>query len=155
MFFIFIFGPFPEELGWRGYALDSLQERINPLFSSLVLGLIWAIWHTPLFLMRGTYQYDLGFGSVDFWLFMLFATLSSIFFTWIYNNNQRSILSASLLHFVINLTGNVFVESLSTRTLRLILLLSLAVLLIFMTRKQSLLGFPGQVGSLKRSSFQT
>jgi membrane protease YdiL (CAAX protease family) len=106
--FIFIFGPLPEELGWRGYALDGLQNRMNALKASFLLGAAWALWHIPLFFMKGTYQNELGFGSAAFWRFMLFAVVISIFFTWIYNNNQSSTLSATLFHFSVNFTGNIF-----------------------------------------------
>ena len=34
-----------EELGWRGYILDPLEERLGPWLGSLVLGVIWAVWH--------------------------------------------------------------------------------------------------------------
>ena len=45
-----------EELGWRGYILDPLEERLGPWLGSLVLGVVWAMWHTPLFLIPGTSQ---------------------------------------------------------------------------------------------------
>jgi membrane protease YdiL (CAAX protease family) len=64
--FILIFGPIPEELGWRGYGLDSLQARWNAFTSSLILGAAWALWHLPQFFIRGTYQHDLGFCSASF-----------------------------------------------------------------------------------------
>jgi membrane protease YdiL (CAAX protease family) len=143
--FLYIFGPFPEELGWRGYALDGLQSSLNPVLSSLVLGVIWSIWHLPLFLMRGTYQYKLGLGSLEFWVFILSAVVISIFFTWIYNNNQRSILSASLFHFSVNLTGNIFLESERIQFIRLVVLLFMAVLLIVFSRSKGFFGFPGQL----------
>ncbi|MBU0512703.1 MAG: CPBP family intramembrane metalloprotease [Chloroflexi bacterium] len=79
--FVFIFGPLPEELGWRGYALDGLQKRMNAVVASLLLGTVWAVWHLPLFFMKGTYQNELGFGSAAFWLFMVFAVIISVFFT--------------------------------------------------------------------------
>jgi membrane protease YdiL (CAAX protease family) len=47
--FILLFGPIPEELGWRGYLLDRLQVRWSALSSSLILGIIWATWHLPFF----------------------------------------------------------------------------------------------------------
>lgn len=49
---LFIYGPLPEELGWRGYVLDRLQARWNALVSSLILGAMWALWHLPLFLSK-------------------------------------------------------------------------------------------------------
>jgi len=130
LFFIFIFGPFPEELGWRGYALDGLQNRMKALPSSLLLGVVWAVWHIPLFFMNGTYQNELGFGSAAFWRFMIFATVISIFFTWIYNNNQRSILSAALFHFSVNLTGNILKTTEEMDLHRIILFAVMAIIIV-------------------------
>lgn len=65
----------------------------------------------------------------------------SVFFTWIYNHNQTSILSASLFHFSVNLTGNVFIETQTIRLVRLAVLTDLAVILILWTRPTSPLGF--------------
>jgi membrane protease YdiL (CAAX protease family) len=128
--FIFIFGPLPEELGWRGYALDGLQDLMNAVLASLLLGAAWALWHIPLFFMKGTYQYEMGFGSAAFWRFMTFATVISIFFTWIYNNNQRSTLSAALFHFSINFTGNILEESEELDLHRIILFVVMAFIVV-------------------------
>jgi membrane protease YdiL (CAAX protease family) len=106
--FTLIFGPIPEELGWRGYALDRLQARWSALASSLILGLAWTLWHLPLFFIAGTYQHQLGLGSPSFWIFMLDKVPQSILMTWLYNHNQRSTLSAVLFHFTINFTGELF-----------------------------------------------
>ncbi|HOT07707.1 MAG TPA: CPBP family intramembrane metalloprotease [Methanotrichaceae archaeon] len=94
--------PLFEELGWRGYALDKLQSRWSALSSSLILSIVWALWHLPLSFIKGTYQYSLGFGSPEFWTFMIGFVPVTILFTWIYNNNCRSTLSAILFHCVIN-----------------------------------------------------
>lgn len=142
--FMFIFGPFPEELGWRGYALDGLQDRMNPVAASLFLGAIWAFWHFPLFLMQGTFQHGLGLGSAAFWRFIISAILISVFITWIYNNNQRSILSASLFHFSVNLTGNVLLETDTLNTTRTAVLVILTILLVAFPRKKGLLGYRDQ-----------
>ena len=81
---MFVFGPVPEELGWRGYALDGLQANWSALTSSLVLGVVWAVWHVPLFLMTGTYQAGLGVLTLEFWQFMGGVVVVSILYTWIY-----------------------------------------------------------------------
>jgi membrane protease YdiL (CAAX protease family) len=103
---VMIPGPLSEELGWRGYALDALQARYNALVSSLVLGLIWALWHLPLFFTRseGNFYHEWGAGTLLFWLFVLRMTLFSVPITWVYNHTGRSILSAILFHFAYNLT---------------------------------------------------
>ncbi len=97
-------GPLAEELGWRGYALDRLQMKRNALVSSLILGIIWGLWHLPLFFIEGTSQREMGVGTVLFWMFIIQVVAMAILFTWVYNNNQRSILSAILLHFMSNST---------------------------------------------------
>ncbi len=53
---IFITNALPEEFGWRGYALDRLQNGSNALVASLILGAIWGVWHLPLHFMDGTVQ---------------------------------------------------------------------------------------------------
>ena len=107
--FTLLFGPLPEEIGWRGYALDRLQSRWSALVSSLILGSVWAIWHLPQFFIRGTYQHNLGFGwPPSFWTFALNIVFQSLLYTWIYNNTSRSTLSAILLHFMTNYIGELF-----------------------------------------------
>ena len=103
--FIFLFGPLPEEMAWRGYALDRLQSRFNALFASLILGAAWTLWHLPLFWIEGTYQHGLGVGTPQFWLFMADKIPQSVLMTWIYNNTRRSTASAILFHFMINFWG--------------------------------------------------
>ncbi len=102
--FTFLFGPLPEEIGWRGYALDRLQKRWSAITASVILGVAWGAWHIPLFFMSGYYGTD---GSPDPLLFFYNITLASILLTWIYNNNHRSVLAPALFHFMINFTGSV------------------------------------------------
>lgn len=104
-FFMLMFGPLPEELGWRGYALDGLQARWNASGASLILGVAWAAWHVPMFFMMSTYQAELGVLTLPFWEFMVGATITSVLYTWIYNNTGRSILGAVLFHFSGNFSG--------------------------------------------------
>ncbi len=99
------FGAVSEELGWRGFALDELQRKWSALKSSLVLGFIWAVWHTPAFLIPGTSQYAMGgIFSPVYIAFLLAVPAGSVLHTWVYNNTKRSILVAGvLMHFTRNL----------------------------------------------------
>lgn len=94
---LLILGPLSEEIGWRGYALGRLQTRWNALTSSLIVGLVWALWHLPLFMMVGTSQYELG---IPFIGFLVGFMANSVLYTWLYNNTKQSIWSAMLLHWL-------------------------------------------------------
>ncbi len=100
-----IYGPLPEELGWRGYVLDRLQARWNALVSSLILGPIWALWHLPLFYIKDMNPFfSQGAWSLWFWLFMVGVIAMAVIYTWIFNNTRHSTLAVILFHFVTNIT---------------------------------------------------
>jgi hypothetical protein len=105
--FIYIFflgGPLQEEFGWRGYALEHLQDAWSALASSIVVGLMWGLWHLPLFFMpRQEFYYQR-----PIWGLILSTTLISFLFTWIYNNTGRSIWAALLFHTMFNLSHYLF-----------------------------------------------
>lgn len=136
--FNFFFGPLPEELGWRGYALDRLQARHNALVSSLLLGIAWSLWHLPLFFIKGTYQHGLGIGSLHLWLFMFDLVPKSVLYTWICNNNRRSTLSAILFHFMTNFTGELLKPSARSALYQVVLLTGLAIIVAIVWRPKML-----------------
>ena len=112
MFFLFtIAAGIGEEFGWRGCLLPRLQTRHNALVSSLIIGGMWAIWHIPQFFIQGTFQHDLQSqgGLLPAVLsFSLFVIVSSIWFTWIFNNTRGSVLLAAVMHGASNTWGGYF-----------------------------------------------
>lgn len=96
LFILFLQGPVPEEFGWRGYFLDRLQSSYGKLYASLIVGVIWAVWHLPLFFI--------GYLPFPFAIYLVALVSLSILFTWIYNNTGRKLLAALLLHAMFNLT---------------------------------------------------
>jgi membrane protease YdiL (CAAX protease family) len=130
VFFTLLFGPLPEEIGWRGYALNRLQARFGILRASLLLGAAWALWHLPLFLIGGTYQSSLGFGSLAFWLFMLGMVPQSVIMTWIYNHTRCSTLSAVLFHFSVNAVGELVALTERAEICQLLLWIAVAVAVV-------------------------
>jgi membrane protease YdiL (CAAX protease family) len=57
MIFFLIYDGLGEEIGWRGFALPQFQESFGSLGGSIVVGVLWALWHLPLFFIPGSYQY--------------------------------------------------------------------------------------------------
>jgi hypothetical protein len=97
-----------EEFGWRGFVLPRLQNRYNALVSSLIIGVMWAIWHIPQFFIEGTFQHDLGSqaGLLSAILtYSVFLIVSSIQFTWVFNNTRGSVLMAAVMHGASNAWG--------------------------------------------------
>jgi membrane protease YdiL (CAAX protease family) len=134
--FILLLGPVPEELGWRGYALDRLQLRGSPLNASLLLGVAWVAWHLPQFFIAGTYQHGLGIGTVEFWLFVVTAIALSVLMTWIYDHTDRSVLSAIVVHAIVNFTRATVTVSVAAEIARTLLLVLLAAVVAVSWRRR-------------------
>ena len=83
---------FGEELGLTGYAIDPLQQRYGALTSGLLLGLVWAGYHIPSFIISGYYSFD--------WIFwhVLYTIAGRVLFVWVYNNSGKSLFSMALFH---------------------------------------------------------
>ena len=82
-----------EEAGWRGYLLPLLQERWGALTASLVLGVVWFLWHVPLLFLPGDTN-----GALALPLMAAFILVSSIMYTWLFNSTGGSVLAVTLLH---------------------------------------------------------
>ena len=86
-----------EEIGWRAYALPRLSARIGLARSSIVLGIIWAVWHLPFFFIPGT---DKSGQSLP--LYLLQVTALSVALSWVYWRTDQSLLTAMLMHAAVN-----------------------------------------------------
>jgi len=76
-----------EEPGWRGVALPGLLARHSALGASLVLGVIWAVWHVPVFLTGDQHWSDLA---------LVIAV--TVVLTWLFQNAGASVLIAMVFH---------------------------------------------------------
>jgi membrane protease YdiL (CAAX protease family) len=97
-------GPLGEEIGWRGWLLPRLQLRLSPLLASLIVGLVWGLWHLPLHL-RGYYDTDMGAGWTGFGLRIASSCLLAVLFTWMYNRSRGGLLVVILQHTSVNNTS--------------------------------------------------
>ncbi len=94
----FISGPFSEELGWRGFALDPLLERFVFIKANIFLGIVWCLWHLPLYFMPETWHGQTGFAPEGFWSFLMMSIGLSMVISFVHIRSNRSILAAMLLH---------------------------------------------------------
>ena len=96
-------GPLGEEIGWRGFLLPELQKKYTNLKSAIIIGVIWFIWHIPLWwapfgtLVSGE---SISFLPVITYFIMLMCL--SIIITWLVVNSKGSVLVAILFHLSIN-----------------------------------------------------
>ena len=103
LFFLYnvAYGALSEEPGWRGFALPRLQARFSPLVSSLILGVIWAVWHAP-----GKFGGIEASSLTDTLVEWVLIVLITIIFTWLFNRTKGSILVTALIHPAMNTTGS-------------------------------------------------
>ena len=132
---LFLGGPLNEELGWRGFLLPRLLTTKEPFTASMILGVIWALWHIPLFWIAGASQEGIPVS----WVLLQIMALSVIF-TWVYRRTRGSLLVALLFHAALNTTG-VFLPilpeqagSLQPYLITVILALGFAGLLVILTK---------------------
>lgn len=91
-----------EEIGWRGYALPRLAARLGLGPASLLLGVIWACWHLPLFFVSGADKQ-----SQSFPVYLLQVTALSVAMGWLYWRTDGSLLLVMLMHAAINNTKDI------------------------------------------------
>ena len=108
-----------EELGWRGYAYDSLQAVLPQRSADLLFGLLWSLWHLPLILVKDSYQYvifqDNPWFAINFFVSIIPL---GIIISRVCVANQKSIPAAILFHFVINLSQEALNISQTTKCLQ-------------------------------------
>lgn len=121
-----LLGPMGEEFGWRGLALPLLQRRFSPFWASIILGVIWAIWHTPAFLMNGTVQSTWSFGP-----FFVGLVAITVIMTPLFNASRGSLLIGILYH--LNMMNPIFPDAQPWDNL---LFAVAAVVIVFLNRRQ-------------------
>jgi uncharacterized protein len=92
--------PVAEEIGWRGLALPRLLAGRSAVTASLILGVVWAVWHLPVVLSTPELRVPVPF--------MLAVVPLSILTTWIFLHTRSSVFVAILFHAwfdVVLLTG--------------------------------------------------
>lgn len=100
MTFVIYFLLNTEEFAWRGYALPQLQDRFGITKATFILGIIWGIFHYPLFLMKGGHP-----GGYPFPFYLLMTVAMTFIFSWVFINTKGSLLLVHILHQSLNAWG--------------------------------------------------
>jgi len=130
LFVIFLVGPF-EEIGWRGYGIDSLRSKFSLMKTSLIFGALWGCWHLPLFLIKnGSFQEIWSFGLLHTAVYFTVFFFLTIIINWLYIKNNRSILIAILFHSICDLCIGLFHITPVTWTVLAGILLLTAVIVV-------------------------
>lgn len=85
-------GPLGEEFGWRGFLLPQLEERFRPHVSGVIVGVVWACWHLPMF------WFHIDGYQIPFLLYLVQTIFMSLICTWLYHISGKSLLMVLLFH---------------------------------------------------------
>jgi len=96
-FAVFFVAALGEEVGWQGYAIGPLQEQWNVLTASIILGIVWTLWHVIPFIQMG---------RTPTWIVWhgLSMVMARILYVWIYNNTGKSVFAVILFHAMHNVS---------------------------------------------------
>lgn len=90
-------GPLGEEFGWRSYAVPALGTKMGWRTASLLIGVIWGLWHVPWFFTEGTAQ-----SQMPFVVFLLNIIAGSVLFSWLFLRSAGSVVPALIAHTSLN-----------------------------------------------------
>lgn len=124
-----------EELGWRGYAVESLNHKFNYFEATAIFGVLWSLWHLPMFFIPESYQAELL--QEDFILVInFFVSIIPLAFiiSWFCKKNSGSILGAILIHSIVNLSQEFFLVSPYTKCIQTLILIVIAAIFIIVDR---------------------
>ncbi|MFZ1676763.1 MAG: CPBP family intramembrane glutamic endopeptidase [Saprospiraceae bacterium] len=101
LFSFFFLGAIGEEIGYMGYAIDTMQARLGALAASILMGLPWAIWHYPSIIQQGHNLTWILWGTLG-------TVAVRVLIVWIYNNTGKSLFACILFHTMLNLGRPLF-----------------------------------------------
>lgn len=137
-----------EELGWRGYAFDSLQSRYNYLTAAILFSILWSLWHFPLVFVKDSYQYEIV--HQNFWFgvnFFIGIIPMGIIISWICAKNRKSVAAAILFHFIVNLSQEFLAITQKTKCVETFVLLAIAIGVVKFDKQVFFSQAPGAAGN--------
>ncbi len=146
-----------EELGWRGYAFDSLHSRYSYFKASIVFSVLWSLWHLPLAFVNNSYQYEIINQNIWFGVnFFVSIIPMGVIISWICIKNGKSIPAAILFHFLINLSQEALNMTQTTKCIETVVLFVVAAVIVALDRRMffSKEHLPGVTGTSPARSLE-
>jgi len=133
---LFVLAATFEELGWRGYAFDSLESRYSYLKASIIFSILWSLWHLPLIFVNNSYQYEIIQENIWFGVnFFVSIIPMGVIISWICLKNRKSVMAAILFHFIINISQEMLQISQTTKSIQTVVLTVVAIAIIVMDKE--------------------
>jgi membrane protease YdiL (CAAX protease family) len=108
LFFTFIQGQAGEETGWRGYLLPAVAKKVGIVKGSLIVSLIWAFWHAPIWFLGTGYT---GMDLIKYIIVFVICITSLGFIIGICYHHCKNLLVPIWIHFLFNFLGETFIGS--------------------------------------------
>lgn len=143
---LLIIAPVIEEVGWKGYGVESLRGKRNYLTVTLIFAALWAFWHGPTFFVNNYYQNMLIRTNPLFALnFIISFFPATIIFNWLWYKNRGSILTAVLCHGVIDFQGMLQMGQIA-KCIETVVFIIIAIIIVSFNKKMFFKEFPAQIG---------
>lgn len=124
-----------EEIGWRGYGEDSIANDCTWFKESIIFGIVWALWHLPLFWIEGSYHYGLRQLGVPYMLnFFISVIALGYLTTWVYVKNHRSMLACIIFHLFVNFMQEKIAMTPQTKCVETFVIIAAASLIVLTNR---------------------
>ncbi|MCL5774198.1 MAG: CPBP family intramembrane metalloprotease [Firmicutes bacterium] len=135
-----------EELGWKGYGVDSLRGKRTFFTATLIYAALWALWHIPLFFINNYYHNILIKTNPLFALNFIVSVFPAAFIiNWLWYKNNGNIITAVLFHAAANFQGVLQMGQVA-KCIETIVLIVIAIIIVSLNKKIFFEKFPAQIG---------
>ncbi len=143
---LLILAPIIEEVGWKGYGMESLRGKRTFFRATIIFAALWAFWHVPLFFVHGYYQNILIRTNPFFALnFIISFFPATIIFNWLWYKSRGSIITAVLCHAVIDFQGMLQMGQIA-KCIETVVLIAIASVVVCFNKNIFFSEFPANIG---------
>ena len=141
-----------EELGWKGYGIESLRGRRTFFSATIIFAALWTLWHTPLFFINNYYHNTAIRAHPLFALNFIASVFCAAFIiNWLWFKNSGSILTAILFHAMANFQGILQMGEVA-KNIQIVVLIVFAIIVVALNKKIFFGEFPARIGYFGENS---